>query len=229
MLGLFNQLDISSLGSIILVSFIIGSISSIHCVGMCGGIMLATSKSSKDNYIYQIGRLISYILLTLIISSFSKRVLEFYFHSIYISFVTILIGVIFLLFGFKKLNIFRLELKFKLLQNVYNNLLKISLKFENCVLKSLFIGMASIFLPCGALYLFSLSLLSMIKLEYALLGIFFFWLPTSIVLISSNQIIKYIVNKKAPIQFQGAFYIFLGVITILYRVYLWQNFEKFCS
>jgi len=230
-LDLFSDLNSASVTSIIIVSLVIGAISSVHCVGMCGSIMLATSKTIKQNYTYQFGRLFSYLILAFVISKLSQKMMGIYFNSIYISFVTFLIGAVFILFGLSKVHWFNINFntKFKFLDKIYQYSLRTSLKFKSSSLKSFFIGASSILLPCGALYLFSFTLLSMVSFEYALIGIISFWVPTSIVLIFSAEMAKKIVQKKAPRNFQGAIYISLGVFTILYRFYLWNNLDKFCS
>ena len=45
------------------VSFIAGLGGSLHCVGMCGGLVTASCERSGDVFRYQFGRLIGYLFL----------------------------------------------------------------------------------------------------------------------------------------------------------------------
>ncbi len=63
------------------VAFFIGLFGSIHCVGMCGPLAFALPANSKgklwlifDKFIYQLGRIISYTLLGLLIGLVGRQV-----------------------------------------------------------------------------------------------------------------------------------------------------------
>lgn len=226
MLDLFNNLNSQSLISIAMISFLVGAISSLHCIGMCGGIMLATTQSFKEKLLYQFGRLSSYLIFAYLLSRLSSEVLKTLQNSNYIIVVTVLIGLLFVVFGLQKILKFKIKLKF--LDKTYNYLFKKSLSLKSQGFKSFFIGMASIALPCSALYLFTFTLLSIVGFEYAFVGMFFFWIPTAIVLLFLGEFFSNFLTKKAPKNFQGAIYIVIGLSTLLYRFHIWENLEKYC-
>ena len=67
--SLSNYFDISSIlnsNATYFIIFIVGLLSSLHCVGMCGGIMLSQSLSTnnvKAPLLYNLGRVISYTVI----------------------------------------------------------------------------------------------------------------------------------------------------------------------
>jgi len=67
--SLSNYFNISSIldsNATYFVIFIVGILSSLHCIGMCGGIMLSQSLSKNDikaPLLYNLGRVVSYTIL----------------------------------------------------------------------------------------------------------------------------------------------------------------------
>ena len=45
------------------VSFLAGLSGSLHCVGMCGGLVTASCDKEKDVFRYQVGRLLGYMAI----------------------------------------------------------------------------------------------------------------------------------------------------------------------
>jgi uncharacterized protein YacL len=95
-------------------------------------------------------------LFALLLSSFSQNVLKTFQNSTYFLVVTVLIGLLFILFGLQKSLKFKINLK--PLAKVYNFFFRKSLKMNSGGGKSFAVGMTSIALPCSALYLFTFTL-----------------------------------------------------------------------
>lgn len=73
-----------------MILFVVGILTSIHCVGMCGGIMLSQSLSSESNnkfeamkpaVLYNLGRVVSYTLLGGIIGALGSVFFAFYYYK----------------------------------------------------------------------------------------------------------------------------------------------------
>ena len=73
MLDLFDKLTEANYLVSILVAFIIGLSGSIHCLGMCGGLVFSITKTKTENFIYHLGRLTGYITLGVIFSYIGKQ------------------------------------------------------------------------------------------------------------------------------------------------------------
>jgi len=157
-------LEIFSLISIISIA-LFGSFG--HCIGMCGGIVVAYSSSKiKDEYtklrqvfahlMYGFGRVSSYAILGAI----------FGFLGSVIAFTTIIKGVLFLLTGFLLVLIgFSLLGKLKFLTKIEHSFSK-SVAYQKIFRKVLhsnsyfsfyFIGILNGFLPCGFVYVFAIA------------------------------------------------------------------------
>lgn len=137
------------------VAFFIGLFGSIHCVGMCGPLALALPVNSTstlwlvfDKLIYQLGRVISYTILGVIIGLIGKQV---WLLGIQQS-VSIISGVLIIIAAMTRL------LKWSFFYRghashpaaVINRLIVYALKHR---WGHLFIGMLNGLLPCGFVYL----------------------------------------------------------------------------
>jgi len=136
------------------VAFFIGLFGSIHCVGMCGPLMMAIPGNQSgtvwllfDKFIYQLGRVVSYTILGLIIGLIGKQV---WLLGIQQS-VSIISGVLIIIAATTRL------LKWPLFYRgrashpatVINRLIVYALKHR---WGHLFIGMLNGLLPCGFVY-----------------------------------------------------------------------------
>lgn len=152
-----------SLSEILFIASIAFLSSFTHCVGMCGGIVLAYSsklnnelsflKISSYHLIYNLGRTLTYILFGFLLG----------FISYYISFNMVAKGVLFLLIGviiiiigisqLKEIAILN-SIKFKIieisfLQKIIKKLLK-----NNSLLNLFILGILNGLIPCGLVYSF---------------------------------------------------------------------------
>ena len=50
------------------IAFLIGLGGSLHCVSMCGGLVTACAKTKREVAVYQVGRLMGYLLIGLFAS-----------------------------------------------------------------------------------------------------------------------------------------------------------------
>ena len=131
-------------------SFMVGVLGSIHCVGMCGGIAIACSRTRQKNIGYQVGRLIGYISLALVAFNLGQG-LNLAMEATGLSgFFGILMGIMLIWIGIKSyLGGMKKDItKFlpKKLYNYYSLLLKRENE-EKSFQTSFFIGVFTIFLP----------------------------------------------------------------------------------
>ncbi|MDQ6955644.1 MAG: sulfite exporter TauE/SafE family protein [Mariprofundaceae bacterium] len=94
---------IDSLPSMLLWMFVMGFMGSLHCVGMCGGLITAISMSAKKTwwfglFTYQLGRITTYAILGLILG-FTGLALHDLGGDIIQRFITILAGSLMIIFA----------------------------------------------------------------------------------------------------------------------------------
>lgn len=142
--------------------FVIGLLTSVHCIAMCGGINLTQSvvsveqkqKAFKSNLLYNLGRVISYTVIGGIAGA-AGSVISFGGRAK--GGVAIAAGVIMLFMSFRMLGIFKKLRKIRLpipkkLATAYAKLIRGRSSF--------FIGLLNGFMPCGPLQSMQLYALS---------------------------------------------------------------------
>ncbi|MCD8740820.1 sulfite exporter TauE/SafE family protein [Mucilaginibacter roseus] len=137
------------------VAFFIGLFGSVHCIGMCGPLMLAVSFGGRsawllafDKLLYQFGRTISYVVLGLIIGLIGKQI---WLANIQNG-LSIVSGVLIILAALSRLikhSFKSTGIAVKLMQP-FNNMLVWALKKRA---GHLLTGMLNGLLPCGFVYL----------------------------------------------------------------------------
>lgn len=203
------------------VSFIAGLGGSLHCVGMCGGLVTATCEKSTDVFRYQIGRLLGYLLLGLfagMLGSFLNfRSLPPYFSLV----PALMIGFLFIYWGVQNFRGKRAELPTpKFLSKLYTNLwMRLVHKNKNFT-KAFFTGLISILLPCGLLYGIVLGTVALEHTYDALFSMFFFWLGTVPSMVVAPGIVQKILKPlKAKLPRTYAIgLVAIGVMTITFRM-----------
>lgn len=132
--------------------FIIGLLTSIHCIAMCGGINLSQSTMSvknnsnnlKANFLYNLGRVISYTIIGGIVGLIGSVItLGGKFRGV----VAILAGFIMLIMSINMLGIFPKLKKFNIIMPKF--IIKLFGKIKNK--SSFYIGLINGFMPCGPL------------------------------------------------------------------------------
>ncbi|HJP61913.1 MAG TPA: sulfite exporter TauE/SafE family protein [Mucilaginibacter sp.] len=137
------------------VAFYIGLFGSVHCIGMCGPLAFAipTATGNRwlfvwDKFVYQLGRIISYSLLGLVIGLIGKQLWLLGLQRG----VTIASGVLILMAAFSRL--FKLSfMKSRGGNRFFLAVNKMVVYAVNRRWGHIFIGMLNGLLPCGFVYL----------------------------------------------------------------------------
>ena len=82
------------------VSFIAGLGGSLHCMGMCGGLVTATCDKSNDVFRYQIGRLLGYLTLGCLAGFVGNYLNVKNVHPLVSILPAFFIGILFIFWGF---------------------------------------------------------------------------------------------------------------------------------
>ncbi|MEM0940092.1 MAG: sulfite exporter TauE/SafE family protein [Bacteroidota bacterium] len=134
-------------------AFLIGLLGSLHCVGMCGPVMLAFNRASQGGNafaLYHSGRILSYLLIGLFLGGISSFVSMLKIQQA----ATLLLGVvILLLYGIPNFR-HRIE-KFYYQSRFYHRIKSIISKNLSLKRRRFFSGMANGFFPCGLTYVAS--------------------------------------------------------------------------
>jgi len=133
------------------IAFFIGLFGSVHCVGMCGPLALAVPSFQNrwwlivtDKLLYNIGRVITYSFLGLLIGFIGKQL----WLSGLQQGVSIVSGLLIILAGFSR--IFKIHFPGSELLLPVNRLLNYALRHKA---GHLIVGILNGFLPCGFVYL----------------------------------------------------------------------------
>jgi sulfite exporter TauE/SafE len=207
------------------VSFLAGLGGSLHCVGMCGGLVSASCSQTSDIFRYQIGRLLGYLALGAL-GAFTGQLIQFS-NQPYISLISaIIIGLMFILWGIqsllgKKQSTGMLEQKASIL---YGKLWKRFVFQNKTMTKSFFTGLVSIFLPCGLLYGVVISQAALAQTSGQFYQVFlsmgFFWLGTIPAMVLAPKIVQKILGpmrSKMPKVFAISLML-IGLSTISFRM-----------
>lgn len=206
------------------VTLLIALGGSLHCVGMCGGLVMAFAPTTKSSINYQLGRLIGYVSIG-VLASFIGDIISKYFQSDIITLLmSIFMGFLLIMWGIKLINQKKLKMRLpSFVGNFATSLYKIKLirELQNKNIKALLLGFLSIFLPCGFLY--GLVLVVAVYNNPLLAGISMltFWLGTLPALTFAPKIFQKLLNpirNKAPFL-SSSFLIIIGITTISFRLY----------
>lgn len=223
------SLNIENASTFMLLSicFTLGLSGSLHCVGMCGGLVTAFAKNKFEMFLYQVGRLLGYLLLGLgfsfigqqISANLKSSILPFLFSGA-LGFTLIFLGLTKIVqnSGDLKLPPF-LNSFFAIVWSKTSGLRRVN------GLGSFFVGLFSLFLPCGLLYGVMLSLLALPP-EKSLIGVAAFWTGTLPGMIGAPFIGRTLMAKlfnKRPLLFGGSL-ILIGLFTLSHRAFMvWQS------
>ena len=194
------------------VLFVIGIFSSLHCIGMCGGIMLSQSITIKEDskieklkpsLLYNLGRVISYTILGGLVGGLGS---VFSLSSSAQGFISIIAGIFMVIMG---LNIYG----FKALRRF-----NIKLPWSNCGVSNkkntpFIVGLLNGFMPCGPLQAMQLYALATGSIVSGALSMFFFALGT-IPLMLLFGVISSLLTKKGTknlLKISGAIVLVLGI------------------
>lgn len=203
------------------VSFVAGVGGSLHCVGMCGGLVAASCGDSKDVVRYQVGRLLGYLFLGLAAGSLGAL---FNFSSLprYVSFAPgIFIGILFVFWGIQNWRGKKAEVPTpKFLTKIYSKLFHRFVRNNTNFTRAFFVGLFSIMLPCGLLYGVAIGTLATQHMHEALLSMFFFWLGTVPSMVVAPSVVRGILRplKRALPRVYAVSLIVIGVMTVSLRL-----------
>lgn len=196
------------MNSVIISGFVIGIISSFHCIGMCGPIAMAVPINRKSTWSlifgsiqYNLGRILTYSILGLIVGIIGvslKLILTF-------QLISIVSGILMVLFALSKI-VQKIALFQKLNSHIFGivTLLFGKLKNTDSNFKPLVFGIINGFLPCGMVYLALVNSLPSTNLFIGILSMIAFGIGTFLtmffvpILINTN-LLKNRFQKWAPI------------------------------
>lgn len=171
--------------------FIFGLLTSFHCMGMCGGIVISNSirnNGGSSSVTYNIGRIISYTAIGAIAGSLGHAV---NFTGIWKGVVPILGGIFMVLLAIKYLNLFPLLRHFNIKMPAVFAKRIFGGRYNN----SFIIGILSGLMPCGPLQMVQLYALSTKSIFIGAVSAFVFSLGTIPVLFAFG-LINSAINKK---------------------------------
>ncbi|MEG0842863.1 MAG: sulfite exporter TauE/SafE family protein [Romboutsia sp.] len=190
--------------------FVVGLLSSLHCVGMCGGIML-TQTLDKDNLLtnkkssfntalkYNLGRVISYTLIGALGSAFSISMKMQGFIQLFDALFMIIAG----------LNMFGV----RLFKNINLSIPFMKKSCDKSNKNPFILGLLNGFMPCGPLQTMQLYALGTGSFVMGALSMFAFSIATAPLMIGfgyiSSRLSKSLSNNI--FKYSGVFIIILGL------------------
>lgn len=202
-------------------AFLLGLLGSLHCVGMCGPIVLALPMYKKSwgkvvvsRMLYNSGRIITYALLGAIIGVLGLSV------SIagYQQKLSLIAGILMIVFAFGSLHFLRIKIDFgaNRLHRFVKNSLGRFLK-KRTFFASFLVGFTNGFLPCGLVYFAIGGALAMGSIQGSVFYMIIFGLGTAFSLFSLGFLSNFFglrfrlsFNKWAPYLA-----LFVGVLLII--------------
>lgn len=203
------------------LAFLAGLGGSLHCVGMCGGLVTACSPNKKSVWIYQLGRLAGYSLLGLFAGTLGHLISKSFQHHFFNLVPTLTIGTLFIIWGLSSYLERSIIKPPRFITKLYDSLWKVAMPGVSSSLKPFGVGFFSILLPCGLLYGLVISVAAFHDPLRALTAMFFFWLGTVPAMALAPEFINRVLSnffKRSP-KVIGLIFMILGVATILYRMY----------
>jgi len=203
---------------VIIAGFFLGFLGSMHCVGMCGPIVLALPFKSASNYrfvvkrvFYHLGRIAVYGLLGFLLGLLSGKInLTGFQHAI-----TILTGAALLVFGVLSLMKFEVLSRIKFVEKPYIFMRKLLGRFVlgDGLFSGFLLGVLNGFLPCGFVYVALAGAFVYSDILLSSLFMVFFGLGTIPALIAVS-ILPRLLKKK--ISFSS--HRLIPVITIVFAI-----------
>lgn len=204
------------------VSFLAGLGGSLHCVGMCGGLVTSSCATSTDIFRYQFGRLAGYLLLGGL-GAFIGNWITSALTSPWISLVGgVVLGCTFIHWGVASYRGRRAEVPVpRLFRNAYSKLWNGLVKGNTNFSRPFFIGLISILLPCGLLYGMVISSMALRHGHEILISLFFFWFGTLPAMVAAPGLVRKILRPlqaRIP-QLYAIGLVMLGLVTISHRLH----------
>lgn len=200
------------------VLFIVGALTSLHCIAMCGGINLSQCVAHsniaddklnklKPSFLYNLGRVVSYTIIGGIVGAIGSVVS---FSGMAKGIVAVLAGVFMIIMGLNMLNIFPWLRKFNIRMPKFVGQKIYSGKVNR---GPFFVGLLNGFMPCGPLQSMQLYALGTGSFFAGAASMFFFSLGT-VPLMFGLGAVSTILSKKFTnnlLKFSAILVIILGV------------------
>jgi len=194
---------------------------SLHCVGMCGGLVTSSCSQSGDVLRYQLGRGLGYLFLGGLAGGFGL-LLDLKSFPLGVRLLSpIFLGILFIYWGVQNFRKKKAEIPLpKFFSRTYSKLWHRYVPGIPSSRKSFIIGLLSILLPCGMLYGIVLSTLAFQNFGLGILAMFFFWLGTLPSMVIAPTMVRRLLNplKLRLPRFYGTALVLLGILTISFRV-----------
>lgn len=223
-----TELNNIPLYMIVFAGLVTGLTGSVHCTGMCGGLVTALTRSKSGILSYHIGRLLGYMTLGVVIPLLGIEALGIRDNKYLSLFAAATLGLTFIFIGLK--SIFKWQLSFQfhhklegINQSIWRGLFAKLGKRD--LLRSFLGGSASVFLPCGLLWTVIILSLTATSPLSSLAFIISFWAGTTPALSFAPGLIQKVLlplQKRLP-RTVPIFFILIGIVTISTRVYALYN------
>jgi uncharacterized protein len=194
------------------ILFVLGIVTSLHCLSMCGGIVISQSiafeNPVKSTLLYNVGRVIAYTIVGAIVGGIGSVVS---FTPAVKGYITIFAGVFMILMGLSMLQPFAFLRRFVKLPTIF----RIS-KFKSNRNTPFFIGLATGLMPCGPLQTMQIYALGSGSALKGALSMLVFSLGTVPLMMGLGTISGYIsssLNRKL-LKLSSVLVIILGLIIV---------------
>ena len=206
-----------------MIAFMIGLTGSIHCIGMCGGLVMAVGKAPKSNAAYQLGRLSAYLFMALIAMITASLIQESGITKYIPLLGGLFLGLLFVFWGAQSFRGKKFEVKLPAaVNNLYQGLFsKFNSSEVSITVRGFSIGALSLMLPCGFLYGVLITLMTFQSPLVGFLGVIGFWLGTLPAMVFAPGLMMKVlgpIQSFAP-KASGVLLVILGLSTVSYRLW----------
>lgn len=210
------------LSSVFEIGFLMGLLGSVHCIGMCGPLVMALPISQKNTFqkftslsLYHVGKIGSYGLLGLLFGLFGSQFPVFTFQRN----ISIVIGITMLLYVLYVFVLKPNHFHLGILGNFYNHIVKLLSRLfkTKSSISFLFIGLLNGLLPCGMIYLALTSSMATQNILHGGMLMVFFGLgtmPALLMVAFGGQYMGFSFRKKLQ-NLLPVFILGMGVLLIL--------------
>jgi sulfite exporter TauE/SafE len=210
------------LSSVFEIGFLVGLLGSVHCIGMCGPLVMALPISQKTNLqktialvLYHLGKISSYTILGVLFGLFGSQFPVFGLQQN----LSIVIGITMMLYVLYVFVLKSKHIQIGLLDRLYNVIVKTLGKLfkQESRATFLWIGMLNGLLPCGMIYLALTSAMATQNIVEGGLLMAFFGLgtaPALIMAVIGGQFMGFAFRRKVQ-KLLPVFLFSMGLLLIL--------------
>ena len=208
----FNSIPALQEGAGYSILFLLGLITSLHCLSMCGGIVLSQSiafnNPIKSSILYNIGRVLAYTMVGGIVGGLGAVIS---FTPQLKGYITIFAGGFMILLGLSMLDTFQFLKRYIRLPGLFN-----LSRYKGKSNTPFFIGLATGLMPCGPLQTMQLYALGTGSVFKGALSMFIFSIGTVPLMMGLGTLSGYIssgLNRKL-MKVSAVLVMFLGLIIV---------------